>query len=109
MLGKSAYDNAKSYGLHFIKDDSTRRLLTQLYEYQVVWSETQDERQTHYYYNSVIPELTNLFEFTSGFSPNNENKLFESKLLKLKGVRSWVRLTLNESLGETQKGPPNNL
>ena len=65
MLAKSAFDNAKSYGLHFIKDDATRRLLTTVYEYQIVWSETNDERQTLYYYNTVIPELTNLFEFTS--------------------------------------------
>ena len=65
MLATSAYDNAKSYGLHFIKDDSTRTFLSQLYEYQIVWSETQDERQMHYYYQTVIPELTDLFEFTS--------------------------------------------
>lgn len=65
MLTKSAYDNAKSYGLHFIKADSTRTMLSQLYEYQMVWSETQDERQMHYYYQTVIPEITDLFEFTS--------------------------------------------
>lgn len=65
MLVTSAYENAKSYGLHFIRDDSTRILLSQLYEFQIIWSETQDERQMHYYYQTVIPELTDLFEFTS--------------------------------------------
>lgn len=81
MFAKSAFDNAKSYGLHFIKDDSTRKLLTQFYEYQIVWDETNNERQTQYYYNTVIPELTNLFEFTSApslYSKGVEPKDYES-------------------------------
>lgn len=65
MLRHSAFENAKSHGLHFIKDDTTRHSLTQLYEWRVVWSDTLDHRQTEYYYNTVVPELTNLFEFTS--------------------------------------------
>ncbi len=65
MLVSSAYDNAKSYGLNFIKNDSTRTLLSQLYDYQMVWSNTMDERQTQYYYQTVVPELTDLFKFTS--------------------------------------------
>jgi len=87
MFTKSAFDNAKSYGLYFIKDDSTRKLLTQFYEYQIVWDETNNERQTQYYYNTVIPELTNLFEFTSAPS------------LYSKGVRpkDYESLKTNES------------
>ncbi|WP_445386464.1 DUF6090 family protein [Robiginitalea sp. IMCC44478] len=89
MLAKSAFDNAKSYGLHFIKEDETRRLLTTVYEYQIVWSETNDERQTLYYYNTVIPELTQLFEFTSapslyhkGVEPNNYEALKTNETYK---------------------------
>lgn len=81
MFAKSAFDNAKLYGLHFIKDDSTRKLLTQFYEYQIVWEETNNERQTQYYYSTVIPELTDLFEFTSApslYSKGVEPKDYES-------------------------------
>ena len=65
LLRKSAFENAKSYGLHFIRDDSTRLLLTNFYEFQVLWSNTMNERQTLYYYNTVVPLLTDLFETTS--------------------------------------------
>jgi hypothetical protein len=61
---QSAFDNAKSYGLHFISDDTTRFKLTNLYEYQISWLNTLNERQTLYYYNTVVPLLTELFNST---------------------------------------------
>lgn len=86
MLTKGPYDNAKSYGLNFIKSDSTRTLLSKLYEYQLVWSNTLDNRQTLYYYQTVIPEMTELFEFTSapylyneGVKPNNYESLLNNQ------------------------------
>ncbi len=87
MLTKGPYDNAKSYGLNFIKSDSTRTFLSKLYEYQMVWSNTLDNRQTQYYYQTVIPEMTELFEFTSapylykeGVEPNNYESLFNNQI-----------------------------
>jgi hypothetical protein len=91
MLVKGPYNNAKSYGLNFIKNDSTRNLLSKVYEYQMVWSNTLDKRQTQYYYQTVIPEMTELFEFTSapylynkGVAPNNyESLLYNQRYLNI--------------------------
>lgn len=112
MLRHSAFDNAKSYGLHFIKDDTARKSLSQLYEYYVVWSNTLDHRQTEYYYNTVVPELTELFEFTSsptlfrtGVSPYDYESLkrnkkyrniLKSNIMNRTHENRWLEGTLKE-------------
>lgn len=52
----------------------------------MVWSHTLDDRQTQYYYQTVIPEMTELFEFTSapylyneGVKPNNYESLLNNQ------------------------------
>jgi hypothetical protein len=60
----SAYERAKSYGLDFIKDDSTRILLTKIFVGNNNFSQTLDEREALYFNNSVVPILTSLFEST---------------------------------------------
>ena len=60
----SAYERAKSYGLDFIKDDSTRILLSKIFEENKKFAKTLDERENLYFYNSTIPILTSLFEST---------------------------------------------
>ncbi|GMN11843.1 hypothetical protein MTsPCn9_11890 [Croceitalea sp. MTPC9] len=57
-----AYEKAKLYGLDFIKNDSTRILLTQLYEERYVFAETLDQRQSQFYYSTVTPILIELFK-----------------------------------------------
>ncbi len=86
LLRTSAFENAKSYGLHLIKNDSTRFLLTNIYEYRAAWSKTMDDRQTLYYYNTVVPVLTELFETTStaykyeeGVAPHDFEMLKKNK------------------------------
>ena len=62
ILSKHAYENAKFHGLDFIKHDSTRNQLSFLYEGQFTYAETLDERQAMYYYQTVTPILSDLFE-----------------------------------------------
>lgn len=62
LISKHAYENAKFYGLDFIKNDSTRNQLSSLYEGLWIYAETLDERQAMYYYQTVSPILSDLFE-----------------------------------------------
>ena len=62
LLRQNAYEKAKTYGLDFISDIETQNMLSGLYETQQAFSETMDERQAMYYYNTVVPVLTELFE-----------------------------------------------
>ncbi len=64
-LRHTAFENAKSYGLHFIKDDSLRSLLTHVYENNVEYMDDQDGRFALYQYNVVEPYIINLFESTN--------------------------------------------
>jgi hypothetical protein len=62
LLRQNAYEKAKTYGLDFISDIETQNMLSGLYERQQAFSETMDERQALYYYNTVVPVLSELFE-----------------------------------------------
>ena len=62
LISKHAYENAKLYGLDFIEHDFTRKQLSSLYEGLWSFAETLDERQAMYYYQTVTPVLSDLFE-----------------------------------------------
>lgn len=111
LLKTSAYQKAKSYGLDFIHADSTRIMLSDVYETNLSFAETLDERQSLYYYTTVTPILTELFQSIdktwhlnpSGNVPNNyeelKNDLRYRNILKTNiGNRnhfnSWVRMTI---------------
>ena len=64
-LRKTAFENTQSYGLHFIKDDSLRMLLTMVYQNDTDWWDDNDSRLAQYHYNVVEPYLLNLFESTA--------------------------------------------
>jgi hypothetical protein len=64
-LRHTAFENAKSYGMQFIKDDSLRSLLTQLYGNDVAFIDDTDGRFALYQYNVVEPYILDLFESTS--------------------------------------------
>ena len=59
-LDNNAYESLKSYGLHLLKNDSIRDALGDIYEYK--WIEKVNTRQEEYFYNTVAPILTDLFE-----------------------------------------------
>ena len=64
-LRATAFENAKSYGLHFIKNDSLRMLLTSLYENDVLWWDDIDGRLALYQFNVIEPYILGLFEATA--------------------------------------------
>ena len=84
LLREQAYEKAKAYGLDFIKDDSTRKMLSELYEQNLSFSRTLDDRQSLYYYNTVTPILTDLFESIdhSWYFAETGNKPNDFELLK---------------------------
>ena len=71
-----------------------------------------DRRQTLYYYNTVVPELTDLFEFTSapslyrkGVRPNDYESLkgnprfsniLKSNIENRHHENNWLRMILND-------------
>lgn len=59
-LNNNAYENLKSYGLHLIKNDSIRTALGSTYEWKYV--EQLNTRQEQYFFNTVAPVLTDLFD-----------------------------------------------
>jgi len=64
-LRHTAFENAKSYGLHFMKGDSLRSLLTRVYENDAEFMNDMDSRLALYQYNVIEPYIINLFESTS--------------------------------------------
>lgn len=62
FIRRNAFETAKEHGLDFIKDDSTRAILTSLYEQIQAFSQEIDEREALYYYNTVTPIIIELFE-----------------------------------------------
>lgn len=84
LIRKNAYDNAKAYGLEFIKDDSTRTLLSGLYEQVQSFGQTMDKRQSAYHYNTVTPVLIELFESIdkTWYLPQRGNVPYDYEALK---------------------------
>lgn len=59
-LNNNAYESLKSYGLHLIVNDSIRDALGATYEWTYI--ERLNTRQEEYFYNTVAPILTDLFD-----------------------------------------------
>ena len=113
VIRKNAFETAKAYGLDFIQNDSTRILLSGLYEQVQTYGQTMDERQSLYHYNTVTPVLIELFESIDktwylperGNVPNDyealkNNKTYRAILKTNIGDRlqynDWILLTLSQ-------------
>jgi hypothetical protein len=113
VIRKNAFETAKAYGLDFIQNDSTRILLSGLYEQVQSFGQTMDERQSLYHYNTVTPVLIELFESIDktwylperGNVPNDYEALKNNKtyraILKTnignrKYYNDWILLTLSQ-------------
>jgi hypothetical protein len=59
-LDNNAYESLKSYGLHLLTNDTIRDSLGDIYEYK--WIERVNTRQEEYFFITVAPILTGLFE-----------------------------------------------
>jgi hypothetical protein len=68
-LDNSAYETAKSYGLHIIKKDTLRKLLTKTYEFDQLWIDNMTKRQYDYHFNTITPMLIDFFEISTNLSP----------------------------------------
>lgn len=112
ILRQNAFEKAKTYGLDFITNLETQNMLSRLYETQQSFSETLDERQAMYYYYTVVPVLTELFESVdkswhrtmNGMIPYDYNQLKQDKryrnILKTnmgdrKNYNGWVENMLS--------------
>jgi hypothetical protein len=78
-LNNHAYESLKSHGLHLIRNDSIRDALGSIYEYKYL--EVLNNRQDEYFFHTVSPILTDLFdsnEFRGKMKPLNYQELRRS-------------------------------
>jgi len=61
-LKSAAYETAKTYGLHFLDDDTTRILLADVYERHLPFIHKLEQRQQDYSNFNVTPVLTEHFD-----------------------------------------------
>ncbi len=112
ILRETAYEKAKLYGLDFIRNDTTRIKLTQLYEYLQPFANTLDDRQSLYFFNTVTPILLELFESVdkswniakTGNIPYDFEQLKKDKryrsilktnIAERKNFNAWIHKTLS--------------
>ena len=112
LISTNVFEKAKLYGLDFIENDTTRNMLSDLYEKNVAFGETMDERQSLYFYTTVTPILIELFESIdkTWYNPENgnvpkdydqlkRNETYKSILRTSIGQRGyyndWLNLTLS--------------
>ncbi len=79
-LDNNAYESLKSYGLHLIKNDTIRERLGSIYEWKYI--EVLNQRQDEYFYGTVAPLITDLFEsyeIAGKMKPYNYDELKKSK------------------------------
>jgi hypothetical protein len=82
-LNNNAYESLKSYGLHLIKNDTIRDMLGRIYEWE--YMKILNQRQEDYFYGTVAPLITDLFEsyeFEGKMKPYNYDELKNSKQYK---------------------------
>jgi len=61
----SAYETAESYGLHILKNDSIRILLSSVYEGTLELIAAFERRNHDFFYQNIIPVTRDLFESTN--------------------------------------------
>ena len=113
LLKSYAYENAKTYGLDFIKNDTLRKNLSTFYEVSITFASIMDERQNLYYYNVAVPIMTHLFEETISplFSQDGVYP-YDYKNLKMnKEYRNILKTNIRnrENENEWYTGIQNNL
>jgi hypothetical protein len=81
-LKTSAYETAKTYGLHFLNNDSSRILLADLYERHLHYVQKLEQRQQDYFNINVIPVLTEHFDIISFQQSFDESIPYDYESLK---------------------------
>ena len=73
LINESAYQTAKTYGLHFMENDTTRLLLSRFYEEDLKWIRTMESRQHDYHFMTVVPMLTENFNSILGWKSDHSS------------------------------------
>ncbi len=90
-IRKNSYETAKLHGMHFFKNDSTRFLITHIYESHTMMVGELEKRQNDYYYNVALPILTEKFEAIR-IKPYGEGKMFPHNLQDLKSDKIYLNI-----------------
>ena len=88
-LDNNAYESLKSYGLHLIKNDSIRNMLGRIYEWK--YMDVLNKRQDEYFYGTIAPFITDLFE---SYEINGRMKPYDYKELKKSKKYNHILRTL---------------
>ena len=86
IIRDHVYQNAKTYGLDFISADSTKWQLSWTYEVNIDFLDELSERQNLFYYNVVVPELSELFDSSHPKGP--ETGIYEMVPLDYKKLKN---------------------
>lgn len=98
-LNESAYKNAQNYGLHFIENDTSRKLLNYIYDSRLPYYNNIIERHTKYHYDNVEPLYAKLFESSKriGNSTSFRKIPFNYQTLKNdKGYRNVLKTSIRD-------------
>jgi len=120
QVKKNAYENAKDHGLDFIANNTTKYLLTNLYENKVEFLEEMDRRFNQFYYLIAAPELANSFskvlpqgsqdrdmvpqDYSALLSNENYMNVLKSTRAHLQQYKNWQQGEIIRLLRAIQNG-----
>jgi len=99
LVRKNVFEKAKLFGLDFITNDTTKNMLSDLFEKNVAFGETMDERQSLFHFNTVTPILIKLFESIdkTWYQPKNGNVPIDYEALRMnEEYKSILRTTIGQ-------------
>lgn len=90
-IKSTAYETAKAYGLHFLRDDTIRILLADVYEMNLPFILNFEQRQRDFYNINDIPILIEHFNH-SGYGPFGVLKMIPSDYERLKKDIRYINI-----------------
>lgn len=84
LLRTNAFERLKQFGMDFIANDDTKNMISDLYERNLSFGITLDERQSLFHHTTITPILLDLFESIdkTWFEPENGNVPLDYEALK---------------------------
>lgn len=84
LLRTNTFERLKQFGMDFIKDAETKNMISDLYERNLSFGKTLDERQSLFHYTTFTPILLELFESIdkTWYEPVNGNVPLDYDALK---------------------------
>ena len=99
LIRTNAFERLKQFGMDFIKDDTTKNKISDLYERNLSFGVTLDERQSLFHYTTITPILIELFESIDKTwnEPKNGNvPLDYEKLKSNEKYKTILRTTIGD-------------